>query len=220
MKMIKDLGMMYPKEGSKKKRHYAIYECPECGKHFKSMTVSVNCGDTQSCGCKKMELVHKLNRKHGMWKTPLYMAWANIKARCTNPNLPGYSRYGGRGITMCDEWRNDFMAFYKWSMDNGYAEGLEIDRINNDGNYESSNCRWVTCSVNQQNKSKSKQTASGYKGVFAERDKWCARIGAYGKGYYIGSFYSPEEAALAYNEWVITNKTYHVLNDIKPKTKS
>lgn len=89
---------------------------------------------------------------HGKRKTRLYRIWANIKTRCTNVNDPHFKRYGGRGITICDEWKNDFKAFYDWSMLNGYADDLTIDRINNDGNYCPANCRWVTVAEQNRNK--------------------------------------------------------------------
>lgn len=89
---------------------------------------------------------------HGKRKTRLYRIWANIKTRCTNKNDPHYRCYGGRGITVCDEWKNDFKAFYDWSVRHGYADDLTIDRINNNGNYEPSNCRWVDYKTQANNK--------------------------------------------------------------------
>ena len=74
-----------------------------------------------------------------------------MKNRCFNPNTPRYKDYGARGITVCDEWKDDFKSFYDWSMSNGYSDDLTIDRINNDGNYEPSNCRWVTQMIQANN---------------------------------------------------------------------
>lgn len=86
----------------------------------------------------------KYNFKHGLSNTRLYRIWLQMKNRCYNSKTERYSDYGGRGITVCDEWKNDFKAFYDWAMLNGYRDDLSIDRINNDENYEPSNCRWAT----------------------------------------------------------------------------
>ena len=71
-----------------------------------------------------------------------------MKQRCNNPNRHNYDNYGGRGIKVCDEWKNDFQAFYDWAMANGYHDDLTIDRIDNDGNYEPNNCQWITLEEN------------------------------------------------------------------------
>jgi hypothetical protein len=137
-----------------------------------------------------------------------------MRRRCYKKTDDKYDSYGGRGITICDEWRKDFMSFYNWSMANGYEDDLEIDRINSDGNYCPENCRWVTHLVNTQNVRKKKQNTSGYKGASLNGRRWRANIKSSGKQYSIGYFDTPKEAAIAYNNWVIEHKTAHKLNDI------
>ena len=99
----------------------------------------------------------------GRSNTRLYRIWVNMKTRCYNINASNYERYGGRGITICDEWKNDFAAFYNWAMSNGYSDDLTIDRINNNGNYEPLNCRWA--SYSDQNKNKNNTPIYSYNGV-------------------------------------------------------
>lgn len=90
--------------------------------------------------------------KHRMSHTRLYRVWDGMISRCHREKYHSYKRYGGRGITVCDEWRNDFHAFYEWAIRNGYHEGLSIDRIDNDKGYSPDNCRWVTMKVQGNNK--------------------------------------------------------------------
>ena len=96
--------------------------------------------------------------KHGLSRTRIYQTWADMKGRCLNPKHKEYHLYGGRGIKVCDDWKNDFMKFYVWAIQNGYDDKLQIDRINNDGNYEPKNCRWVTNKENSWNTRKTKIT--------------------------------------------------------------
>lgn len=92
-----------------------------------------------------------MRAKHGLSQTQLYRCWYGIIQRCDDSKNRAYKWYGGRGISICDEWKNSLETFYSWAMANGFQKGLTIDRINNDGNYEPSNCRWVTRKVNLNN---------------------------------------------------------------------
>ena len=94
----------------------------------------------------------KQNTLHGKSHTRLYKIWIGMKKRCYNPRSNAYERYGGRGIGIYQEWLNDFMSFYNWSMENGYNDNLSIDRIDVNGNYEPSNCRWATIDEQSSNK--------------------------------------------------------------------
>ena len=98
-----------------------------------------------------------------MTDSRIYRIWHNMKNRCFYPGDKHFNDYGGRGITVCDEWKNDFKSFHDWSMNNGYSDELTIDRIDNDGNYEPSNCRWITMKEQCKNRSKKGSRKNGSK---------------------------------------------------------
>lgn len=90
--------------------------------------------------------------RHGLANTKLYKSWQRMKVRCYNKNYSHYKDYGGRGIVVFDEWLHDVVSFYNWAIDNGYQEGLTLDRIDVNGNYEPGNCRWITNDEQQNNR--------------------------------------------------------------------
>lgn len=133
-------------------------------------------GSVKSCGCLHLEInrtiLRTLNITHDKTNTKLYQVWSSMKQRCYHGNNKNYKHYGGRGIIMCDEWLNDFMNFYNWSMDNGYDDTLTIDRIDVNGNYEPSNCRWAT--MKQQNRNQRRTIYFTYNNETHCLKEWCA----------------------------------------------
>lgn len=133
-----------------KNRHNQYYwKCKcDCGNDVVVLGHNLRNGTTKSCGC----VMKSKHRTFGRSRTMLYRCWNSMRQRCFCEKTNGYLRYGGRGITVCDEWKNDFQAFYDWAIANGYKDGLSIDRIDVNGNYEPSNCRWITFAEQSNNR--------------------------------------------------------------------
>ena len=216
--LLEELGTMFATESSNKKTRFGIYKCGFCGTEFKARTSSVKFGYTKSCGCyQKKCKAEGMNRKHNLTNTRLYNTWSKLKDRVLNPKSKDYYNYGGRGITICDEWKNDFMTFYNWAMSNRYSDELSIDRIDNDGNYCPENCRWATRTIQQRNQRMQKNNTSGYKGVYyrKDRNKYTAQISVNRKNKRLGQFQTVIEGAIAYNNYIIENNLEgFILNEI------
>lgn len=158
------------------KNNKAYWKCRcDCGNFCDVPAQTLLNGTVTSCGCNRKEAMKKVAFKHGLRDTRLYQIWCNMKSRCYNENSNRYERYGGRGITICDEWLNDPQAFYDWAMSHGYDDTLSIDRIDNDGNYEPSNCRWI--SNKEQSNNRSSNHLITYEGKTMNMTQWSEYLG-------------------------------------------
>lgn len=127
----------------------------DCGNEKVITSGNLRSGHTTSCGCASSKITSQRNRDnavHGGCGTRLYGIWIDMRSRCNYEKSINWHLYGGRGIKVCEEWQNDFSVFREWALENGYADGLQLDRIDNDGNYEPSNCKWSTRSEQGNNR--------------------------------------------------------------------
>jgi len=204
IKFIKEVNPYKRPDGREERK--ALFLC-HCGNEWETTIHQVSSNDIVSCGCKRFG---KSNHgyKHGLSKHLLYVKYNSMIKRCYNKNDKSFKIYGGRGITVCEEWKNDFKAFYDWSIANGWTKDLTIDRIDNNKGYEPSNCRWATLSIQNRNKRKQENRTSQYVGIYySKRDSvFISKICVNNKQKHIGSFIDEFDAAQARDQYIIDNK--------------
>jgi hypothetical protein len=213
IKVINDLGFV---SIEKTVRHKLLLECPYCKKEFQCYANRIVTKNTKSCGCHKSQATIDRNYRHGLKGHPVYLAWKHIKQRCYNPKVAQYKDWGGRGITICDEWKDNPKVFYDWAVSNGWEEGLTIERIEVDGNYCPENCKWIPLNQQVYNQHIRRTNKSGYVGVSWKRNSnaWTAQISVKYEKIYLGIFKTPEEAKQARDNYIIQNNLPHKLNEI------
>jgi len=213
-KIISDLGMQFATSKSKRKHHFYLVECPKCNSTYRTTNSQLlvrTSNKCKSCICKT-----KANaKKHGGITDKLYSVWTGIKKRCYSVGCKSYVDYGARGISVCELWKESYQNFKEWAISNGYEEHLLIDRRDNDGNYEPSNCRWVTKNTQARNTRRIMSTnTSGYRGVslITGTKKYKAVIGVNNKNIQILRSFDARECAEAYDNYIKENNLEHTLN--------
>lgn len=179
MGKFRDLkGMKFGKltvieQNGKDKYGKILWKCKcDCGNEYTTLGRHLTNGHCKSCGCLLNEKQKENAKFKGLYKSRIYSIWRGMIARCENPKNDSYKDYGGRGISVCDEWRGEqgFFNFVKWALESGYGNDLTIDRIDFNGNYEPSNCRWADWIVQANNRRKPEKVKNQY-GVWNYRNQ-------------------------------------------------
>ena len=205
-KLIGETYRRFATDKSTQKTTYGTYECQYCGTHWETNVYNIKRG-TQSCGC-------LTGTKHGLHNHRFYKKWSQMLRRCTNPKDAAYKDYGGRGISVCEDWL-DIRNFVDWcDLTHPNQEGYTLDRINNDKGYSPENCRWVDKSTQAINRRMRRTNTSGFVGVGFNKSKgkWEASLKLNNIYKYIGRFNTIEEAAQARDNYIIENNLPHKLS--------
>ena len=217
--LIRELGKKYRTDKAQFKRAFGLYKCNFCNTEFEAFSNDINTGNVKSCGCLQIKPKNiKERENHGECNETLYNLYSAMKQRCYYKKGISYPNYGGRGIEVCSDWKDSYIAFKDWAFNNGYVEGLSLDRIDNDGDYCPENCRWVTKKVQNRNTRRlRKDNTVGYRGVTKSIKKsgtirYISKVSVDGKKVYIGSFGTALEGAIAYDNYIIENNLEHTTN--------
>jgi hypothetical protein len=204
-KLIGETYMKYPTEISSRKYRYGLFECQYCNKEFEAQSNNIKHG-LKSCGCLKG------GNTHGLSHNQFYKTWKNMMGRCYNLKNKRYQSYGGRGISVCTDWQ-DLANFVSWA-ESTYIEGMTMDRINNDGNYEPTNIRWADKTTQAVNQRIQKNNTSGFVGInwYKITSKWVSKIKVNKVDINLGYFNSKEEAVQARDNYIIENNLPHKLS--------
>ena len=209
-RLIQDLGVQFATENSNRKSGHGLYECQYCGTIWRVETTSIVNNRTRSCGC----LIGKSIITHGLSLNKFYKTWNDMIRRCTNHKATGYKNYGGRGITVCDEW-TDVVVFVAWcEATHPNVVGVTLDRIDNDKGYSPDNCTWSSRTIQNINQRMKSNNTSGYNGIIwnKKNSNWKAVIGINTKKVYLGYFDSKEEAVQTRDNYIIENNLPHKLS--------
>ncbi len=218
VEMVKDLGII---EDNGKRVRKVIIKCTSCGDNRKVEYAGSKRKVPPFCfKCGRKSSANKLIT-HGMSKTRLQRIYNNMVQRCTNPKSSSYVRYGAKGVSVCEEWKNNPESFYTWSKNNGYSSSKEIDKdiLCKSKNispkiYSPDTCMWVSRELNSKHIDY-RIGISGYRGTYKKRNRFYSRIKHEGKVHNLGSYDTAKEAANAYNNFIIKHNIDKETNDIK-----